>query len=520
MSEKAKGIVAEFKKLDGERAPILTEFEHIAKYILPSHAYFVDQKTTDGNESKYIDVYDTTAMRANEVLSAFLHGAIAPPGAQWFKGKERDKDKDKVPSVRKWFEQVVNPRMQAAIEESNFVTSFAQLLLDLGAFCTAGLWLDDESTGMAFGRLRFRNIHLKKLVFREGVDGRAGYVWMKTPISAANAVAMYPEADMPKVRDAYGSDKHKHKEFDFIIYSEPATDSKGSLTGLYETTIVSVEDETEVDSIEELAQPFMIPRWQQATGQVWGTGPGMRALPDVLVLNRAKELELGAWEETVNRGYMTTPDNLVDNEIDRRGVTFVNDVNNLRPLNEGDFSWSVAQLKGEEVQNSIRSLFYEDRLVMPTTSGDTATEFRIRYDLLQRQLAPTMGRLQTELLNPLIERIFTLMDAGGEFGDWPEELGDKVDFDIEYVSPLSKAQNGPRVDAYNNWLSIVTGLATSVYPELRNLPNIEQSMRDLAESMDVPSSGIHTEEEYKRKNEEDQQRAQEMAQQEAMSAQQ
>jgi len=56
-----------------------------------------------------------------------------------------------------------------------------------------------------------------------------------------------------------------------------------------------------------------------------------------------------------------------------------------------------------------------------------------------RLLGPVLGRLQSELLQPLISRSFALLLRNGLLPAAPEQLQGQ-DIDIEYVSPLAKAQ--------------------------------------------------------------------------------
>ena len=56
-----------------------------------------------------------------------------------------------------------------------------------------------------------------------------------------------------------------------------------------------------------------------------------------------------------------------------------------------------------------------------------------------RLLGPVLGRLQAELLQPLISRSFALLLRAGLLPQPPQELQGQ-DIDIEYVSPLAKAQ--------------------------------------------------------------------------------
>jgi hypothetical protein len=56
-----------------------------------------------------------------------------------------------------------------------------------------------------------------------------------------------------------------------------------------------------------------------------------------------------------------------------------------------------------------------------------------------RLLGPVLGRLQSEMLQPLISRVFGLLLRNGVLPPAPEELQGQ-DIEIEYVSPLAKAQ--------------------------------------------------------------------------------
>ena len=69
----------------------------------------------------------------------------------------------------------------------------------------------------------------------------------------------------------------------------------------------------------------------------------------------------------------------------------------------------------------------------------TATEVLQRNEEKMRLLGPVLGRLQSELLQPLISRSFALLLRNGLLPVAPEQLQGQ-DIDIEYVSPLAKAQ--------------------------------------------------------------------------------
>ena len=68
----------------------------------------------------------------------------------------------------------------------------------------------------------------------------------------------------------------------------------------------------------------------------------------------------------------------------------------------------------------------------------TATEVIQRNEEKMRLLGPVLGRLQSELLKPMIDRCFAILLRNNQFAQAPEFLSGQ-DIEIEYVSPLAKS---------------------------------------------------------------------------------
>ena len=83
----------------------------------------------------------------------------------------------------------------------------------------------------------------------------------------------------------------------------------------------------------------------------------------------------------------------------------------------------------------------------------TATEVLQRNEEKMRLLGPVLGRLQSELLQPLIERTFSILLRAGVFQQAPDILQGQ-DVDIEYVSPLAKAQKSGDLNAVMRGIEI------------------------------------------------------------------
>jgi len=146
---------------------------------------------------------------------------------------------------------------------------------------------------------------------------------------------------------------------------------------------------------------------------------------------------------------------------------------------------------------NINKIFLVDRLELKESPAMTATEVNARFDLMQRLLGPVFGRLQTDLLDPLIERTFRILLRSGQLPEMPNVvLESKGDFDVDYIGPMARAQKSDSIAMMAQWMSMMTEFAQA-YPELSVLPDAESFGRETAKAMDVPATIIRSKEEVK-----------------------
>tara|TARA_E500000305_G_scaffold2907_1_gene2750 strand:- start:221 stop:913 length:693 start_codon:yes stop_codon:yes gene_type:complete len=112
----------------------------------------------------------------------------------------------------------------------------------------------------------------------------------------------------------------------------------------------------------------------------------------------------------------------------------------------------------QDRQLAIQKTFYVDQLLMSQGGNMTATEVLQRNEEKMRLLGPVLGRLQSELLQPLIERVFNILMRANVFQPAPEIL-QGMTIDIEYVSPLAKAQRSGDLNSVMRGVEIFGSLA-------------------------------------------------------------
>jgi hypothetical protein len=76
---------------------------------------------------------------------------------------------------------------------------------------------------------------------------------------------------------------------------------------------------------------------------------------------------------------------------------------------------------------------------MTDRANMTATEVVQRTSEQMRLFGPLIGRLESEMLGPLVERVFGILTRQGALPAAPPEIQEK-EFTVEYVSPIATAQ--------------------------------------------------------------------------------
>ena len=181
----------------------------------------------------------------------------------------------------------------------------------------------------------------------------------------------------------------------------------------------------------------------------------MNALPDVKMLNKMSEVTIKAAQKQIDPPLMIPDDGFIlPVRTVPGGLNFYRSGSRdrIEPLNIGANNPVTLNMISER-QLAVQKTFYVDQLLTSQGGNMTATEVLQRNEEKMRLLGPVLGRLQSELLQPLIERTFSILLRAGVFQQAPDILQGQ-DVDIEYVSPLAKAQKSGDLNAVMRGIEI------------------------------------------------------------------
>jgi hypothetical protein len=165
----------------------------------------------------------------------------------------------------------------------------------------------------------------------------------------------------------------------------------------------------------------------------------------------------------------------------------------------------------EQRRDAIKNVFYVNQLQLQQGPQMTATEVIQRNEEKMRLLGPVLGRLQSELLKPLIDRVFAILLRSNMLPQAPEFLSGR-EIEIEYVSPLAKAQKSTELQSIMRAVEILGSLA-NVAPVF-DYVNFDNLVKHLADIVGMPQKLLKSQSQV---NAERQQAAEQAQQQQQMA---
>ena len=411
------------------------------EYFLPNRNLFDDFST---GQRKMDRIFDSTAIEAIQQGASKLQENIAPIWGSWatftpstsvvnlLNSGEYDVSEEEIRA---------NLEQQAVIvfdyiNRSNFGTQFFEHALDL-LIGTGTLRIDeDESDDMP---IIFNAIPQKGIAFEEGPHGSIETHWRRFTVKARNLKRMWKGFKA----------SHTVKN---LIDNQPDADveiSEGvvyipSSRTYYGCVWVTAEDRISWQEDFGKSSPWVTGRYSKVAGEIRGRGPAIQALPDVRSLNKVKEFVLQKAAIDLSGMYTATDDGVTNpyNIVISPGVVIPVGSNNssnpsIQRLDTGT-NLQLAQFEMNELQNSIKRALFND-LRDPTGPVRSATEIAIDSRELAKRIGSAFGRLQTEVLVPILKRVVHILTRRGLLQ--PIQL-DGRDIEIKFLSPLAKAQDG------------------------------------------------------------------------------
>jgi hypothetical protein len=502
----SKNLLSRYEKLEGQRQNWETHWQEVADYMQPRKADVT--KTRARGDKRMEQIFDSSPIQAVELLAASLHGMLTNPSTPWFTLRFKDEDVDNEEEAKIWLESATDA-MYTAFNRSNFQQEIFELYHDLITFGTAAMFIEEDDEDI----IKFSTRHINEIFIAENDKGRIDTVFRKFSLSARAVMQKFGDVSINIATKAQ-KDPYEEVEIMHAVYPrsdfDPKKQDKQNMP--FESVYLDAEsgDELSVSGFREF--PFVVPRYLKASHEIYGRSPAMTALPDVKMLNEMSKTTIKSAQKQVDPPLLVPDDGfMLPVRTVPGGLNFyrAGTRDRIEPLNIGANTPLGLNME-EQRRNSIRNAFYVNQLMMQSGPQMTATEVIQRNEEKMRLLGPVLGRLQSELLKPLIDRAFALILRKNLFRPAPEFLAGQ-DIEIEYVSPLAKAQKSTELSSIMRAIEIL-GSLSNVAPVFDHI-NMDKLVRHLADIVGVPQKILKPQSEI---NAERQQAAQQQEQMQQM----
>lgn len=482
-------------------------WREISELVRPTQNFFQMTQRPDGDKRNQ-KIFDATAPLALPKFAAAVVSMAFPATQTYHKLTVKDEGLANNTAVKRYLDELNKALFKSRYApKANFQAQSGEVVLDIGAFGTGSLFIDD----VLGDGIRYKAMPLAQTYIAEDNYGRVNTHHRKWEWTARQAAAQFGKENLSDaVQRALDREPNKKFEFLHCVYpNEDVVQGARDYRGMaFKSCYIDVSGRKLISEGGFRRFPFAVPRYETSPNEVYGRSPAMSVLPAIKSLNEMKKTVMRAAHLQVAPPIMLSDDgslqafNLRPNALNYGAVD-----NNGRPMaipfNSGarvDIGLDLMEAERAAINDAFFVTLFRILVEEPQI---TATEAMLRAQEKGQLLAPTMGRIQADLLGPMIEReLDILMEADGGTGMVLPEMPDVMrehfenggEYDIEYQSPLNLAQQSGAGSAILNTLNSIAPMA-QIDPSVMMRFDMEKAAELLARINGVPEQIIRSDDE-------------------------
>ncbi len=420
-------------------------------FAMPGHNGFTNISPGQRADDQIFD--ETAVVGIQEFASRMVQG-ITPNNARWVRLEPAPPtasalSADDLKSMQGELDEVTNYVFEV-INNSNFSQEIHEAMLDVG-IGTGNMVVEE---GDALHPIKFNTVPLSQVALERGPFDSVGAQYRRRSVRVDAIELVWPTAVLNKELMTL-KDKEPWKEIwltevcyrdwsemDEVHYY--CVFHKGSEHKIYSETYTGIG-----------SNPWITFRWAKTASEIYGRGPLFNALAAIKTCNLTVQLILENAELSVS-GVWQGDDDGVLNPANIRMLpgTVIPRSAGSRGLEALKFpgNFDVAQLVLNDMRHNINKALYNETLGRREGTPISATEVAERMGELSRQLGSTYGRLQAELVFPLIKRVIYILKKQGRI-ELPQIDGREVQ--IRAVSPLMRSQRNEDIAQHINYVRTI-----------------------------------------------------------------
>lgn len=499
--DNAKKLIRRYNNALPQRDRFKELYKRVYQYIMPDNYTQIEDKQEGQNMR--IDLYTSVPEQAADHFVQRVQSLLTPVNTDWI-GFEAgfaytaDDDNDPV-EVNQSLERIAHI-CNVFKDVSNFDSEVTSFYYDL----VAGTAYLAVFEGTSENPLVFKTIPFKEMVIEEGVDGTPDHYYR-----------------MFKIKNEHIKEQWKDAKFEYK--EENAQEEVELLECTYKDgdkwayNVIYLPEEKIVVERKFKTSPFICLRWTKSSHEIYGRGCGLKALSDIMTLNKIKNytlralaLSLPIFTASRDGGYdadefvaepgavNSVPSNMSNNPT----------IQQLQVTQQPE----IQKYNATELEMDIKKAMF-DTTIPNDPQNMTATEINQRAGELAEQLNNSFGRLINEFLYPLTKRIVNVLQS---FGHIPDDFDvnkfNGFGYKIKINTQLANKQKAGELNNIIQFLNVMVGFdpQMQMLPKVVNLPELAIRTAKLS---GIDFDLIRTEDEVRGMQEEEQQLAAQQQQQ-------
>lgn len=511
-----------------ERSPYMSDWMNVSDYVDPTRGRWTDgpnNASTEGSKAKRrsrAKIIDNTATMSVRTAAAGFASHMTSKSRPWFQIETPDPELNDAYGVRVWNDNVTDA-VRWTLAKSNFYKAIPDGYTEDMMFGTMAMLMPEHEEDI----VRFHVLTAGTYWTAAGADGKIDTLGREYNRTARQIVQQYGkmnpdtgrmEPDPAKMPERLCREWKAGKvdtKYALSSMFEPNPDAKPGLGPLglqaeefrpwRELVWISGSKDDKHGCLIQRGyyeQPFVVGRMQPVGDEIWSNSPCVDSLGDIkgLQYTTGQKMKVG---DQMAEPPLALPD-LMRNEpvsLAPRSKIYV-PINQLGVKAEPLYvpnpnAYTAMREDAAEIRARVQSALFYPLFMMLASLDDrerTLGEINARRDELATVLGPTVEAITDEVLDPVIVRVFRVMERRGMIPPAPPELANRP-LKIEYTSILAQAMKSASINAIERTIGFAANLvAITKDPSHFDKIDVDQALDEFSVRAAAPASIIRSDE--------------------------
>ena len=485
MRKDIERIIKEDKYLTGRRGNWDSYRQDVCNFCLPRKAWINTIKVT-GARLQDDFLYDSRAILALKESACGFHSKLTNPATRWFESRTLSDRFMQSGAVQKYFKEVDDTQFDI-MNNTNWDEAMLEFYMDDLSVGIANILTEEDPKK----HVRYSAVPVQQYNVQRDDTGEVCKVYRSFKWTAYKCQDRWGKGITAEMKKAIEDDKG-FTEFDILHYVGKRyvrdVSKKDNYNMEFESIWIAKKELIQLEESGFVELPYSIARfWIDATDDDGGFSPAMDVLASIKLVNAQKRTIIRKAQKDADPATMSpakfwiAPLNLNPTAMNYYDATKFKP-EQFAPIQTGGNLPQAVEIMAIEQELIDRGFFIPlFRALSDVTKQMTVPEVQQRIAEGLSLISPVVGRMMNTIKGTLL-RTYGVLDRRLMFPEPPKEIQGQ-EMNINFLSPLAKAQRQSEIAGLMAWVEFVKGLSDPNFmPSAKdnlNIDSIVNRSRDL-----------------------------------------